>query len=99
VLRWASLRWPSHPPVQRQDIGSLLVKAGLEHCKEASVEWVVVLGDPNYYHRFGFISAEQYGLSCEFDAPKEAFMAIELQGSAPQSCAGVVRYQPEFNEI
>ena len=87
------------PALQRQGIGAPLVTAGLEQCREAGVNWVVVLGDPNYYHRFGFRSAEQYGLSCDFDAPKEAFMAIRMQAGAPEGCAAVVRYQPEFNEV
>jgi hypothetical protein len=40
----------------------------------------------------GLESMEQYGLSCEFDAPKEAFMAIRMQAGAPEGCAAVVRY-------
>jgi len=59
---------------------------------------------PFYTLRFCFLlmgleSMEQCGLSCEFDAPKEAFMAIQMQTRAQQGFAAVVRYQPEFSEL
>ncbi len=41
-------------PLQRQGIGSALVRAGLERMEKSGVDVVCVLGDPNYYGRFGF---------------------------------------------
>jgi putative acetyltransferase len=38
-----------------------------------------VLGDPEYYPRFGFVPASIYGVQCEFDVPDGVFMAIELK--------------------
>lgn len=43
------------PTSQRQGIGSTLVRAGLEQLKDAAVDLVLVLGDPDYYRRFGFM--------------------------------------------
>lgn len=42
------------PPLQRQGIGSALVKGGLGHLMFAGATQVFVLGDPAYYRRFGF---------------------------------------------
>jgi putative acetyltransferase len=85
------------PELQRQGIGSLLVKRGLELCREAGHECVVVLGHPEYYPRFGFVPASKYGIKCEYDVPDAVFMAIELREGALQGRAGTAKYQPEFN--
>jgi len=42
---------PSH---QRKGLGSLVVRAGLERLDKMGVGAIFVLGDPAYYHRFGF---------------------------------------------
>jgi putative acetyltransferase len=84
---------PSH---QRRRIGSLLVKHGLEYCRKAGVQAVVVLGHPEYYPRFGFRPSSAWGLRCEFDAPDEAFMALELIPNVLSGNAGVIRYHPAF---
>lgn len=44
------------PPLQGQGIGSALVYAGLRRMQQAGVDLVLVLGDPEYYKRFGFVS-------------------------------------------
>jgi putative acetyltransferase len=60
---------------------------------------VVVLGDPGYYSRFGFVSTSRYNISCEYEVPVAAFMAIALQEGALKQRPGVVKYQPEFNDV
>ncbi len=88
------------PELQRQGIGSLLVENGLAECRRrAGHECIVVLGHPEYYPRFGFVPASEYGLKCEYDVPDEVFMAIEPRKGALLGRAGTVKYQPEFNEI
>ena len=42
------------PGHQRQGIGTELVRAGLEKCKQLGFGAVVVLGHADYYPRFGF---------------------------------------------
>ena len=42
------------PGRQKQGIGSALIRAGLEQLDEQGTELVCVLGDPEYYGRFGF---------------------------------------------
>jgi len=85
------------PAWQRSGIGSALVQRGLEACRRAGYEAVVVVGHPEYYPRFGFQRGSSFGLRCQFDVPDEVFMATELQPGA-LSGGGELRYAPEFSE-
>jgi putative acetyltransferase len=87
------------PARQRQGIGSALVRAGLERCRQSRVGTVVVLGHPAYYPRFGFVPASRFGIGCEADAPDEAFMAIELSPGCLRGASGKVRYHAAFAGI
>jgi predicted N-acetyltransferase YhbS len=44
------------PDQQRRGVGQRLVRAGLEQLRVLQAAGCVVLGDPLYYHRFGFES-------------------------------------------
>jgi putative acetyltransferase len=87
------------PELQKQGVGSRLVKHGLEQCRKIGYQCVVVLGHADYYPRFGFLPASRYGLKCVYDVPDEVFMAIELREGALAGRTGIVKYQPEFNEV
>jgi len=84
---------PSH---QRRGIGSALIRAGLAACREEGFGYVVLLGHPEYYPRFGFRRASDVGLDNEYGAD-DAFMVLELMpGGLPP--AGLVQYGPEFRQ-
>ncbi len=87
------------PELQRLGIGSRLVEAGLEQCRKAGHQGIVVLGHADYYPRFGFVPASRFGLTSEYDVPDEVFMALELRQGAFSGRSGKVRYQPEFAEV
>ena len=83
------------PEYQRQGIGGQLVREGLAACERAGSGFVIVLGEPEYYQRFGFARADRRGLGNEYGAD-DAFMVLELRiGSIPAD-GGLVRYGPEF---
>jgi putative acetyltransferase len=86
------------PDYQRQGIGSALVRAGLDECRRLGQEIAVVVGHPNYYPRFGFVPARTKGIDCEFEAPDEAWMALELKEGGLVGRVGTVLYRPEFKE-
>jgi len=87
------------PAFQRLGIGSALVSAGLERCRMERHARVLVVGDPAYYGRFGFVPASRFGLKCPFPVPEEAFMGIELEPGAFAQVSGVVRYGHEFEDL
>ena len=84
------------PELQRRGIGAQLVREGLAACEHAGVGFVVVLGAPEYYQRFGFRNASLFRLENEYGAG-DAFMALELKNGS--ITAGLVRYAPEFSEL
>jgi putative acetyltransferase len=84
------------PVHQRQGIGSQLIRQGLEHCRQLGCEAVVVLGNPAYYGRFGFIPAVEKNLRCEYEVPEGAFRVLELKPGSLDEYQGLVKYRPEF---
>jgi len=55
------------PGRQRQGIGSALVKRGIDLLAERSCPFVIVLGHPEYYPRFGFERACAYHLRSQWE--------------------------------
>jgi HAD superfamily hydrolase (TIGR01509 family) len=85
------------PEVQRRGIGSRLMRAGLEHVRRLDYGFVVLLGDPAYYSRFGFMPGRAFGLSSDYGDGDE-FQVLELRPGALTGMAGKVKYVPEFEE-
>ncbi len=85
------------PEFQRQGIGSQLVEASLEACRQTDYGIIVVLGHPEYYPRFGFTPSKPHGIVWERDVPEEVFMVKELKEGALVQTQGVVKYRPEFD--
>lgn len=87
------------PDRQRQGIGSALTERGLEILRERGCPFVVVLGHPEYYPRFGFERASAYGLTCQWEGvPDEAFMVIVFDKGALEGVSGVAKCRDEFDE-
>ena len=86
------------PGFQRQGIGSALVQHGLEVCREQGHRIIIVLGNPDYYPRFGFSATLAEPLSSPFGGG-EAWMAVELVPGALAGVVGNVQYPPPFNEV
>ncbi|MGH8902470.1 MAG: GNAT family N-acetyltransferase [Egibacteraceae bacterium] len=86
------------PCRQRRGVGSALVRAVLEAAATAGERLVVVLGDPAYYGRFGFVAASRYGVTCSYQVPDEVFQALPLPtyDGAPR---GLVRYSEPFSAL
>ena len=87
------------PEHQRQGLGTQLAHQGLALCTSAGVGGVVVLGHAEYYPRFGFVPAAQFGLRCEYDVPADVFMALELSPGALRDVSGLVRYHQAFAKV
>lgn len=83
---------------RRQGIAAQLVRDGLQACRQVGFGWAVVLGEPDYYARFGFCPAGGFGLTDEYGGGT-AFQAIELTPGTLPVGAGLVRYSPEFSSL
>lgn len=87
------------PEYQRRGIGSLLVQEGLEILKDQRCPFVIVIGHPEYYPRFGFERASLCGIRSQWEGvPDEAFMIRILDQEAMIGASGMARYLREFDE-
>lgn len=84
------------PERQRSGIGSRLVELGLSRLREAGCPFVVVLGHPEYYPRFGFLPASELSIRCQWDVPPDVFMILVLDEAAMADVSGTARYLPAF---
>ena len=87
------------PDHQRQGIGSELVREGLEACCRQGHRIVVVLGNAQYYPRFGFTPASQHGVRCPCSVPDESFMVMALVPGSLDDIDGVVHYPAAFDLV
>ena len=88
------------PDRQRQGIGSQLVRRGLDILRARSCPFVVVVGHPEYYPRFGFEPASAHGLASQWEGmPDGAFMVLVLDAHVMAGVSGVATYRREFNEV
>jgi putative acetyltransferase len=63
------------------------------------VPFVIALGHPDCYPRFGFGPASQYRLACQWPGgPDEAFMVLVFDESAVKGVVGIVCCRTEFDE-
>ena len=58
------------PSRQRHGIGSILVREGLERCRQLGTVGVVVLGHAGYYPRFGFVPAARLSRPTPLGRPR-----------------------------
>jgi putative acetyltransferase len=86
------------PEYQRKGIGTQLMKMGISRIKEGGCPYIIVIGEPEYYTRFGFEQAGRFGISCEWNVPYETFMILILDRKAVNGITGVARYRQELAE-
>ena len=81
------------PTRQRSGVGSALVESAVNRARSEGWKAIFVLGDPNYYERFGFDS----GAAAYFSSPYSGshFMMLKLSQSLPAS-SGELRHAPAF---
>ena len=86
------------PEWQGQGVGSQMVRHGLAQMRNEEYPFVVVLGHPTYYPRFGFERGSKYKLRCQWDVPDDVFMAAVFDLAVLPKEGGLVRYRSEFDE-
>lgn len=79
------------PEQQGQRIGSLLMQNALAELQQRGAAGCVLLGNPNYYGRFGFAARDDLVLP---DVPPQYFQALAFNGT--YAC-GTVDYHSGFS--
>ncbi len=87
------------PEYQRQGIGAGLINTGLGILTKSNCPFVVVLGHPTYYPRFGFEPASNFGIGCDWEVPNEVFMIQVFDNKLLSNIKGTALYRSEFSEL
>jgi putative acetyltransferase len=85
------------PDWRRRGIAAALIHEGITRAMQASWAGIFVLGDPNYYHRFGFTLQHADGYESPYAGPH--FMALPLNGGRFPVQSGRVDYAPAFSAL
>ena len=78
------------PGYQKQGIGKSLINEGLSLLKKLGGKGCALVGDPNYYKRFGF---QNYPELFHEGVPQEVFLALPFTAKVPQ---GIVVFHKGF---
>ena len=78
------------PENQRNGIGSALIRAALQRIEAMGADGCVVVGEPDYYGRFGFVHRAAITLG---EVPPPYLQALAFRGTLP---TGEVHYHPAF---
>ena len=82
------------PDMQSREVGSKLIRHGLRLGSQLDYDYCVVLGSPEYYGRFGFEKASNFGMQNEYGVDDE-FMLIDF--GRKDLPTGLLKYAPEFS--
>lgn len=80
-----------HPDRQREGIGTALIREGLRQLQECGAGGCVLVGEPGYYGRFGFLADDRLAYP---GLPPEYFQALSFGGDIP---TGTIAYHPAFD--
>lgn len=86
------------PVMQKKGIGSVLINETHKVAASLGYKSVIILGDPNYYSRFGYKPASHWNITSPFEIPDEYYMAIEIKHGSLTNIEGIVRYSTAFFE-
>ena len=78
------------PKYHRQGIGKSLINKGLDLLKDLEAQGCVLVGDPNYYKKFGF---QNYPDLIHEGIPQEVFIALPFSERIPK---GIVVFHEGF---
>lgn len=81
---------------QRKGIGGEIVDELEKRAKTLNYQFVSILGDPNYYSKFGYIRASEFEISPSYEVPDEAFRIKPLFPNSLDSVRGILKYSKAF---
>lgn len=76
------------PELQGQGFGSKLIRESIRIASGLGYRGMILYGNPDYYHRFGFKNAEVHGITTKDGHNFEPFMALELFPGALSTIEG-----------
>lgn len=86
------------PEYQGKGIGGALIREAHKRAAGLGYGSAVLLGHKDYYPRFGYKKAIDFGIEFPFDVPSEFCMAAELLPDGLKDIHGKVKYSKPFME-
>ncbi|MGX7013882.1 GNAT family N-acetyltransferase [Vagococcus silagei] len=87
-----------HSEYQKQGIGTALISELEKRATTLGYNWIVILGSPAYYQRFGYSPAINFKINSPFEVPNEYFMIKKFSPNALKGVSGMVEYSDAFSE-
>lgn len=76
------------PSFQNKGVGAKLMNESILIAKQLGFSGMILFGNPDYYHRFGFINARKYNITTKEGQNFEPFMALETREKGLASANG-----------
>lgn len=86
------------PKMQRKGIGSALIKSAHQIAIDLGHTSIILIGHEDYYPRFGYLQANEFGINFPFEVPHQNGFVIELVIDSLCDVKGTVTYPPSFLE-
>lgn len=84
------------PKYQGNGIGTHLMNHSIKVAKKLRYPGIIIFGNPDYYHRFGFKNARNYDIQTSEGENFEEFMALELNKGSLDNISGKFYVNPVF---
>lgn len=85
------------PDFQKKGIGGELLEESIKIARRLGFRGMILFGNPDYYHRFGFRNAKEFEITTKDYQNFEPFMALELFENALTGVKGRFIEDESFN--
>jgi len=88
------------PSFQKEGIGTLLIQKVIAGAIEKKIKGIVLVGSPEYYKRFGFVPASEYGFLMDDGTTSPYLLTLELEkGFFPSVGRARIRWCAALSEV
>lgn len=79
------------PEYQKKGYGEKLINYTMNRAKELGYNYILITGNPNYYKKYGFVKATDYGISYDGMEGDTPFFMIKVLNDSADIPKGVYR--------
>jgi predicted N-acetyltransferase YhbS len=83
------------PALRGQGLGGAMMRTGIEAARADGHASIILVGDPEYYERFGFTRDRARHLALPGPVEERRFLALDLVPGALDGADGLIRAVPE----
>lgn len=87
------------PAWQKKGVGSALMHHAIDRARSNGWRAIILTGNPAYYHRFGYRSAGDYGITFADGSAPDVLMCLPLYEHALKDVCGVYEDPPQYADL